>query len=152
MPSEASATIWRWREDERPAVAEVDSGALRRRALVQVTAACVIAGGAAWLGHRSLAIVAGSVASMVLLVVVVSPRRGLAVIERLVERLARAVGWVLNWVLLSLVFFAFFVPFGAICRRGRRDTMRRTFEPDASTYWLERAPVTPPPGARKKQF
>ena len=47
----------------------------------------------------------------------------------------RVVGRFLTWILLSWIFYGFFLPFGALFRRGRRDSMKRFYEPEALSYW-----------------
>jgi hypothetical protein len=46
-------------------------------------------------------------------------------------------------VLLVPLFVLFFLPFGLLARRGRRDRLGRFFDPDAPTYWKRREPAAP---------
>ena len=66
-----------------------------------------------------------------------------ATIERGIDALARRTGIALGWVLLVPVFYLFFLPFGLVMRRGRRDRMQRRFETEAISYWESREAVAP---------
>jgi hypothetical protein len=48
------------------------------------------------------------------------------------------VGRLLTWVLLVPLFYAFFLPFGALLRRGRSDRLARRFDAGATSYWEPR--------------
>jgi hypothetical protein len=66
------------------------------------------------------------------------------------EALGQALGRGLTFVLMSGLFYTFFFPFGKLLRRGRRDRMKRWFEPDAATYWEARRQVDP--GSLERQY
>jgi hypothetical protein len=50
------------------------------------------------------------------------------------------IGLVLSFVLLATFYFAVLTPLGLFFRLIGRDPLRRSFEPDANTYWLTRKP------------
>ena len=112
--------------------------ALMDRGALQAGAGLAVAGGLAWLGHRTPAIVVGSVASAIGLAALVSPLGLFAAIERVFAALAVRIGQALTWTLLPAIFYLFFAPFGLLFRRGRRDSMRRFFDRDATSYWTVR--------------
>lgn len=133
---EAAAAIWSWRPappSPRPA-----TGPIRLRGALQAAVGLAVAGGFAWLGHRTPALVVGAIASFVLLAALASPLGLFAAIERMVAALGVRIGQALTWILLPAIFYGFFVPFGLLFRRGRRDSMRRFFEPGAASYWSVR--------------
>lgn len=138
---EAAAVIWSWRPagpSPRPA-----TGPIRVRGAVQAAVGLAVAGGLAWLGRHTPAIVVASVASAIGLAAIASPLGVFAAIERAFAALAVRVGQALTWILLPVIFYLFFVPFGLLFRRGRRDAMRRYFDREAPTYWTTRgAPGT----------
>ena len=47
-------------------------------------------------------------------------------------------GWALSHLLLGLIYYCLFTPIGAIMRLVGYDPMRRKFDPEAATYWMER--------------
>jgi hypothetical protein len=49
--------------------------------------------------------------------------------------------WLLVRVLLTLLFFTAFVLYSVVLAVTRRDPMRRTLRPDASSYWGENVVV-----------
>jgi hypothetical protein len=135
---EGSAAIWQWRER---AVASGPSESLHRVRLRGTLRSLILAtvGGLllAW-GARRVGFFVVAVASTVLLAALISPRGLFAAIERGLAFLGLQTGRVLTWILLPLVFYGFFVPFALLFRRGRRDSMRRFFDREAASYWLDR--------------
>jgi hypothetical protein len=97
----------------------------------------------------SIALTAGAI---VLLSALVSPTGLYAAIERALASLTRVTGQALTWVFMSLVFFAVVTPFGVLFRRGKRDPMRRYYEPAASTYWSQRTLGRSASQMRARQF
>ncbi len=58
--------------------------------------------------------------------------------------IALPIGFVLSHVILFIVFFVFFTPLGLVMRLFGYDPMRKRFDRQAKTYWLEREVVTDP--------
>jgi hypothetical protein len=83
-----------------------------------------------------------------------SPLGLFAAMERLFAALGRWTSSVLSWVVLPFAFYGFFVPFRVLFRRGRRDSMKRYFDEQSSTYWsLRETPaVAKSPESRKRQY
>jgi hypothetical protein len=52
--------------------------------------------------------------------------------------LGHVLGWINTRILLGAVFFLVVTPIGAVARLFGRDPMRRTFDPDATSYRQER--------------
>jgi hypothetical protein len=75
------------------------------------------------------------IAAIILLSALASPTGVYRAIQGLFETLGNVTGRVLTWVMLVPLFYLFFLPFGLLMRRGRRDRMKRFFEPDAESYW-----------------
>jgi hypothetical protein len=138
---EAAAAIWSWQPagpSPRPA-----TGPIRLRGVLQAAVGLAVAGAFAWFGYRTPALVVGAIASFVALAALASPLGLFAAIERVIAALGVRIGQALTWILLPAIFYAFFVPFGRLFRRGRRDAMRRFFDREAPSYWTERgAPGT----------
>ena len=56
--------------------------------------------------------------------------------------LARALQQAASPLLLGLLFYGIFTPIGLVMRLAGRDAMKRSFEPQALTYWVRRNPRT----------
>ena len=76
----------------------------------------------------------------------------LALPNRLWTKLGLVLFHVVNPVVMLLLFIVTVVPAGLIMRLVGHDPMRRRFEPDAATYWLDRDPPGPPAESLKHQF
>lgn len=132
---QAAAAIWSWRPapPARPATAPV-----RLRGGLQAAVGLAVAGALAWFGYRTPAAIVATVASTIGLAALLSPLGLFAAIEHAFAALGGWIGKALTWLLLPVVFYLFFVPFGALFRRGRRDAMQRFFDAEAETYWTSR--------------
>jgi hypothetical protein len=108
---------------------------MRTKGLVQAAVAALFGGALLVFWSKTIGSIVLAVASIVGLSALASPLGLYAAIERLFLALGRATGRVLTWVLLVPVFYGFFMPFGQLLRRGRRDRLKRRLEPDAATYW-----------------
>lgn len=145
----AAEAIWRW---QQPTVDVNDERVFRRRGLVRAAvASCAAALLYGW-GHAPLATVAAIVALFTATLAVTSPSGGYRGLERGLARLSNVVGRVVAWLVLLPVFFGFFVPFGLLFRRGSRDSMKRSFEPQSTTYWQAHRPPPDRPDRSRSQF
>lgn len=52
------------------------------------------------------------------------------------------IGWVVSHVILGVTYYLILTPIGLIMRLCGRDPMQRKLDPDATTYWEKREPVT----------
>ena len=57
-------------------------------------------------------------------------------IERVFLWCGKWAAQLITYLLMTILFFGFFWPFGALFRRRKKDRLRRFFEPDADTYWV----------------
>lgn len=64
---------------------------------------------------------------------------------------AAPLGWTISHLMLGIVFFGVVLPVGWVMRLAGRDPLRRRFDRDAPSYWIERRP---PAGSQRyfKQF
>ena len=131
---EAAAAIWNPRgkpaETAAPASGRVRLMGALRAALTAAVGALLF-----FFWSQTVAYVVFTIATIVLLAALISPHGLYAGIERLLEALGRVTGRALSWVSLSLIFYAIFLPFGALFRRGARDSLQRCYEADAESYW-----------------
>ena len=65
--------------------------------------------------------------------------------------LAFPIGFVVSNVILMVLYFGLFTPIALVFRIVGRDTMKRKFEPEAESYWVDRT-VEKPVSQRFKQF
>ena len=55
-------------------------------------------------------------------------------------------------IVMAVLFFGVVVPTGLIMRLARKDLLCLKFDPAASSYWIRRDPVGPPPDSMRNQF
>jgi hypothetical protein len=55
-------------------------------------------------------------------------------------------------IVLGLVYLLAVVPTGLLLRALGKDPMRRGFEPERESYWIERTPPGPDPSQMRQQF
>jgi hypothetical protein len=66
--------------------------------------------------------------------------------------LAWPIGFVVSHVVLALVYYLVFTPIGLLMRLFRYDPMKRRFDPEAASYWIERDPKASEPKRYFRQF
>jgi len=143
----ASAAIWRWRAAE-PAGAPVPR--VHLRASLQALAG-VAFGALCWaLGSRGIATAAFTLAGVILLASLLSPAGLYAAIQRFFDASGRVIGRAMSWVVMVPIFYLFFLPFGILFRRGRRDRLHRRFEKGAPSYWEPHRPL--PSSSLERQY
>ena len=67
-------------------------------------------------------------------------------------KLAEVLNRIISPVVLGVIFFGMFAPIGWAMRRAGRDALKRRFEPEARSYWVERTPPGPDPAGLPNQF
>jgi hypothetical protein len=61
------------------------------------------------------------------------------------------IGFVISNVILFILYFGLFTPIALVFRLVGRDTMKRKFEPEAESYWIDRTD-NKPVSQRFKQY
>lgn len=61
-------------------------------------------------------------------------------------------GRIINPIVMFLIYVITILPIGLIMQALGKDLLRRRLEPEATSYWLERAPAGPEPDSLKEQF
>jgi hypothetical protein len=138
---EAAAVIWDWRAGSAPAASPAGrslAGRARVRGSLQALVGLGVGSLIYAFGPPTIGLVVLGIASFIGLSALASPLALFAGIERAFAALGNWVGRGLTWLLLPGIFYLFFVPFHALFRRGRRDAMKRFYEPDAASYWSAR--------------
>jgi hypothetical protein len=150
---EAAAAIWDWRGASAPRGSAGPSATqIRLRGFLQgLVALAVGAGLLAW-GFRGFGIAACVFGSVVGLSALLSPTGLHAGLLRLFAATGRVIGRALTWTLLPVIFFGFFFVFGSLFRRGRRDSMKRFYDPGAPSYWSKRSPGRAGSQSRERQY
>lgn len=59
---------------------------------------------------------------------------------------------IVNPIILGLIFALTIIPIGLLLRLVGKDPLRLKFEPNAKSYWIERAPPGPEPASMPQQF
>jgi hypothetical protein len=59
--------------------------------------------------------------------------------------LALPIGYTISHILLLLIYYAVLTPIALVLRLLRYDPLQRRRNPAASSYWITRDPVSPPP-------
>jgi hypothetical protein len=67
-------------------------------------------------------------------------------------KLADVLNRVVSPVVLGIMFFGLFTPVAWGMRLAGRDSLKRTYDAHAQTYWIERSPPGPDPAGLPNQF
>ena len=59
---------------------------------------------------------------------------------------------VISPLVMGLLFYLTITPMALIMRLMGKDPLRRDFEPEAKSYWIERRPAGPAPESMRHQF
>lgn len=139
--SRAAEVAWRWRETSAAGGAAERAArrrSLRREGVLRAAIGAAVGGALYFFGAVILARVAWFASGLMLLAALASPAGLYAAIGRGLAQFGHLVGRLLAVVSLTPVYFLFFVPFGLLLRRGRRDRLERWFDPTTPSYWHRR--------------
>jgi hypothetical protein len=76
----------------------------------------------------------------------------LAPLNRLWTRFGALLHRIVSPIVLGFMFFAVITPMGLLRRMLVKDPLHMRFDPQASSYWVERKPPGPPPESLINQF
>lgn len=76
----------------------------------------------------------------------------LAPLNRIWTRFGLLLHKVVNPIVMGVMFFLVVTPTGLLMRLAGKDPMRLKRDPQAASYWIERAPPGPAPETMKQQF
>ena len=102
-------------------------------------------------GGGAVRIWAAAVAGAFVVVALVWPS-ALAPLNRVWTAFGSALHKITNPLIMGLVFYVAVVPTALIMRMLGKDPLRRRFDRDATSYWIEREPPGPTPGSMNRQF
>ena len=66
--------------------------------------------------------------------------------------LAWPIGFVVSHVVLAVVYYLVLTPIGLLTRLFGYDSMKKTFDPDAESYWIDRSAEVVDPKQYFRQF
>ena len=78
--------------------------------------------------------------------------RLLAPLNRAWLKLGLLLSRIANPVVMALIFYVTVMPIGLVLRALGKDPLNRRWAPQASSYWVERAPPGPQPETMTQQF
>ena len=67
-------------------------------------------------------------------------------------KLAEVLNRVVSPIVLGVIFFGMFTPIAIVMRWAGRDELKRRFDPNMKTYWVDRQPPGPKPEDLPNQF
>ena len=74
-------------------------------------------------------------------------------LNRLWTRLGQLLGRVMTPIVVGIIFYVVITPIGLLKRRiTSQDSLHLGFEPDRTSYWIERSPPGPAPDSITRQF
>jgi len=147
----ASDVIWNWKSSGIRSRAQ-SAGSLRKKGLIQGVGTAMVASLFWYFELRTMALIAGAMAAIVLLAASISPTGIFATLSRGADKLGHFIGNCIKWIFLPAVYYLFFLPFGTLFRRGDNDSLQRTCSPGNSTYWINRQESGTESRSRSKQF
>ena len=129
-------TVWQWKQQEN--VCSHTRLACRRRSLLQFSITIIIASLLFFFFHHIVfGIIIYSLSFLVLLCGFFIPT-AFAALDKLGRFLGAFVGRLLTYLLLVPFFYLCFFSGRLILKMLGKDPMKRTLEPNAATYWIER--------------
>jgi hypothetical protein len=149
---EAAAAIWTWRQAARPIPSAESPARLRLIGSIQAVAIALVGLALLRFWARPAGIVALCIAGTILVAALASPTGLYAGVRRFFLGLGRLTGRLLTWTLMPPLFYLVFLPFGRVFRSGRRDRLRRFFEPEATSYWEPHRGSTASSASRKRLY
>lgn len=108
-------------------------------------------GGFVWWRGGAGSVVWFGLSAMTLLVTLGRPD-WLTPANRAWMKLAEILNRIVSPVVLGVMFFGLFAPTGWAMRLAGRDVLKRRFEPEARSYWVERTPPGPDASSLPRQY
>ena len=90
-----------------------------------------------WRGHSSAASVFGTAGLLSLVLAVVAPRL-MRPVHLVISKIGHALGWVNTRLILGIMYYSLFTPIALFMKLIGRDPLARRFDPEATTYWVEK--------------
>ena len=148
---EAAAAIWDWRNGGETREEEAPTR-VRLKGALQGMGAGVFGLLVYLFWSTTMGTIISCIAGIVLFSALLSPEGLYAGVQGVFRTLGRWTGIALTWILLVPLFYLFFLPYGTVFRRGRRDRLKRYFEQDVGTYWEPHEGPTSGSESRERQY
>jgi len=132
--------VWPWREvAARSAEQQSRAAAAARLQGVLHAAVGLVAAGLIYLfWHPTAAAVVAVLATLLLVVALVSPLGAYRRLDHWIARFAHGVGLAVTWLLMPLLYYLLFLPVGLVLRLRGRLRLTRSPEPTRPSYWIPR--------------
>ena len=123
-----------------------DARRLRQFGWVAAGIFCLLAGWVRWRGHLAGVHMGDSAGAVSLVFVCVAAASGLfsafwplgnRFLYVLLSIVAWPIGTVVSYTMMAILFYVVITPMGLFFRLIRRDALHRSFDPTASSYWVE---------------
>ncbi len=93
-----------------------------------------------------------SLSTLIFLLATLSPHHLFPKVDSFFQQFGHLLATCVTWVTLLPLFFLFFVPFRFLFRRNAKDSMKRFYEPNATTYWKTLPNKDPLPKTSEHEF
>jgi hypothetical protein len=154
-PKEPSAVAWNWpaRIAGAQEAAAREAAANRRKGGIGGVIGVAAAAAVYYFFDRPVAaaVIAG-IALLIVLIAMISPLGLYKTLSRGLDRFAHAVGSVVTWVLMTILYYAVFLPIGAFMRARRKLAISRGADARLPTYWISTEGRARTPESYRKQF
>lgn len=132
---EAAAEVWDWRRERSSSGDASTPSRARIRGSIQAAVGVAVAVLIFFFWSPMIAYVVSGFATLLFIAALASPTSLYPGFQRFFELTERLVGGVLTWMIMVLLFYLFFLPFGLLFRRGKKDRLKRHRDAEATTYW-----------------
>ena len=149
VDSEASRTIWQWRQSQSTTNPSSQS---RKKASIHLVIGAIVASLFFFFDIPRMATVVASISTFTFLLGLLSPNNLFPALQASLQRLGALLALVVTWVSMLPLFFLFFVPFRFLFRQKGKDSMKRFYDPNASTYWKTSSIESNPETTNQRQF
>ena len=153
--AEASSIAWSWRDraGQKERAQAREATAARKRGVIGGLVGLAAAGAVYYFfRHEVAAGVIATIAAILTLIALASPRGLHKKVTRALERFARGVGAAVTWVLMTLLYYLVFLPVGALLRARHRLGITRAADPGLATYWKRTDGRARTPESYRRQF
>ena len=149
---EVAEEVWDWKDEESNHSFDTQG----RKNRLQGTIRALVGGGIGLIvyvfGYPVLGSLILFVAGVTLAAASLSPTSIYPMIQELVVALQLLVRKLLTFLSLVFLFYAFFVPFGLLFRRGKKDPMERWTHRPLDSYWKKGRTLPCSLSSYKRQF
>jgi len=148
----ASLTVWNPSGVDRSARAAKKLKQIRTGAALQGAIGLILALVIYLFLSKIFGVIVCSIALLLTVLAFCAPIAVYTPIKGGLARLSTIVGTTISFVVLLALYCLFFVPFGLLFRRGRRNKLSLDFAAERSSYWIDRNASSEPSSGKKKNY